>query len=184
MPSTLYESVKKSVIEFTQIKKKNEKLEDKLIFRWKLITLGLSIFLIVLIGVFSQLLKIINQLPDVTVDQTFVLPLIQKINENSISKIENINNLIKGITSGLSENGVSYQWNRADLLYRYDTSISMETINSQISGRSNLVFIFNSLSSFGLFSLKSFGNVFADDRNQSITKNLIPPSLAQTAQPS
>lgn len=66
MPSTLYESVKKSVIEFAELRKKNEKVEDKLIFRWKLITLGLSILFIVLVGGFSQILKAVNNLPDVT----------------------------------------------------------------------------------------------------------------------
>jgi polyferredoxin len=64
MPSTLYESVKKSVIEFAELRKKNEKMEDKLVFKWKLITLGLSILFIILIGGFSQILKAVNSLPD------------------------------------------------------------------------------------------------------------------------
>lgn len=63
MPSTLYASVKQSVVEYADIKKRNERVEDKLLFRWKLITILLAIIFIVMIGVFSQYLKDINNLP-------------------------------------------------------------------------------------------------------------------------
>ena len=51
----LYNSMKQSILEYKEKVKICEKQEDKSIFRWKLITLGLSIFLIVLIGLVSQL---------------------------------------------------------------------------------------------------------------------------------
>ena len=63
MPSTLYASVKQSVVEYADIKKRNERVEDKLLFRWKLITILLAIIFIVMIGIFSQYLKDINNLP-------------------------------------------------------------------------------------------------------------------------
>ena len=65
MPSSLYNSVKQSVAEYSEIKKKNERVEEKLLFRWKLITIVLAILFIVLVGLFSQFLKDINNLPDV-----------------------------------------------------------------------------------------------------------------------
>ena len=102
MPSTLYESVKKSVIEFAELRKKNEKVEDKLIFRWKLITLGLSILFIVLVGGFSQILKAVNNLPDVTQDRSFVLPLLKDASDLAVPAVQQANNLITGIGSSIS----------------------------------------------------------------------------------
>ena len=64
MPATLYESVKQSVVEYEQIRKMNETSEDKQLFRWKLLTILLAIVFIVLVGIFSQLLKGIGNLPD------------------------------------------------------------------------------------------------------------------------
>jgi len=98
MPSTLYESVKNSVIEYAQIKKRNERKEDKLLFKWKLITLVLAILLIVLIGVFSQLLQTINNLPTVTSDKSYVMPLLGQVQTQSVQTLAQANNLISGIT--------------------------------------------------------------------------------------
>lgn len=53
MPETLYNSVKASVVEYEQIKKHNERAEDKQLFRWKLVTIFLGIVFILLIGLFS-----------------------------------------------------------------------------------------------------------------------------------
>lgn len=102
MPSTLYESVKKSVIEFAELRKKNEKVEDKMIFRWKLITLGLSILFIVLVGGFSQILKAVNNLPDVTQDRSFVLPLLKDVSNLAVPSVQQANNLVAGIGSSIS----------------------------------------------------------------------------------
>lgn len=102
MPSTLYESVKKSVIEFAELRKKNEKVEDKLIFRWKLITLGLSILFIVLVGGFSQILKAVNNLPDVTQDRSFILPLLQDVSDLAVPTVQQAGNLVAGIGSSIS----------------------------------------------------------------------------------
>lgn len=65
MPSTLYNSVKQSVMEYAEIKKRNERTEERLLFRWKLITILLAIVFIILVGVFSQYLKSINNIPNV-----------------------------------------------------------------------------------------------------------------------
>lgn len=102
MPSTLYESVKKSVIEFAELRKKNEKVEDKMIFRWKLITLGLSILFIVLVGGFSQILKAVNNLPDVTQDRSFILPLLQDVSDLAVPTVQQASNLVAGIGSSIS----------------------------------------------------------------------------------
>lgn len=53
----LYDSLKQSVSDYKEIKKKQEKPGDSLLFRWKLATIGLSIVLIALIGVLSQQYK-------------------------------------------------------------------------------------------------------------------------------
>ena len=39
-------------------------MEEKLLFKWKLVSIVLTIVFIVLIGLFSQYLKNINNLPD------------------------------------------------------------------------------------------------------------------------
>ena len=69
-----------------------------MLFKWKLITLVLAIVLIVLIGVFSQLLQTINNLPVITADKTYILPLLQQLNSQSVQTLAQSNNLIKGIT--------------------------------------------------------------------------------------
>jgi uncharacterized membrane protein (Fun14 family) len=69
-----------------------------MLFKWKLITLVLAIVLIVLIGVFSQLLQTINNLPVITADKTYIVPLLQQLNSQSVQTLAQANNLIKGIT--------------------------------------------------------------------------------------
>lgn len=58
-----------------------------MIFKWKLITLVLAILLIVLIGVFSQLLQTINNIPDITADKTYIMPLLKQVNEQSVQTL-------------------------------------------------------------------------------------------------
>ena len=58
-----------------------------MIFKWKLITLVLAILLIVLIGAFSQLLQTINNIPDITSDKTYIMPLLKQVNEQSVQTL-------------------------------------------------------------------------------------------------
>lgn len=146
MPSTLYESVKKSVIEFAELRKKNEKVEDKMIFRWKLITLGLSILFIVLVGGFSQILKAVNNLPDVTQDRSFVLPLLKDVSDLAVPTVQQANNLVTGIGSSISATQDEYMFNRATLLFNYPGKDTLD-INSVVQGINNknrLVFVVSS----------------------------------------
>lgn len=53
----LYESLKHSISEYNKKHKKDESLEEKAIFKWKIATLGLCILAIVMIGILSQLYK-------------------------------------------------------------------------------------------------------------------------------
>ena len=50
-----------------------------MLFRWKLVTILLAIIFIILVGVFSQYLKSINNLPKVESDNTYVVPLLGSI---------------------------------------------------------------------------------------------------------
>lgn len=70
-----------------------------MLFRWKLITLGLAILCIVLLGVFSQLLKSINGLPDVQQDRSYIVPLLHLVNPQFLSTLTNANNMLAGITT-------------------------------------------------------------------------------------
>lgn len=79
MPSTLYASVKQSVAEFAEIKRKNEGDEERLLFRWKLLTIVLAIVFVIMIGLFSQFLKQYNERPEVQGDSSFVLPLLTQV---------------------------------------------------------------------------------------------------------
>lgn len=157
MPSTLYESVKGSVIEFANLRKKNQKLEDKLIFRWKLITLGLSIVFIILVGAFSQILKSINSLPTLINDKSFILNLVDKVSDQSVPTVKQANNLIVGISGVLGGNVDTYNFNDATLLYNYPTdTLDIATIVSKINSRGPLVFVVSSneptpLSKFAFF---------------------------------
>lgn len=101
MPSAIYDSVKQSIAEYGNLVKKNEKVEDRLIFRWKLITLALSIIFIVCLGIFSQLLRTVNELPDVTTDKSYILPLLKGVASQTvpaITQVGQVDNLIKGIS--------------------------------------------------------------------------------------
>ena len=97
MPATLYESVKQSVVEYEQLKKMNETSEDKQLFRWKLVTILLAIVFIVLVGVFSQLLKSINNLPDERPDKSFIVPLLATVNPSFVPTLTQANFLLKGV---------------------------------------------------------------------------------------
>lgn len=143
MPSTLYESVKKSVIEFAQLRKKNEKVEDKMIFRWKLITLGLSILFIVLVGGFSQILKAVNNLPDVTQDRSFVLPLLKDVSDLAVPSVQQANNLVAGIGSSISATQDEYMFNRATLLFNYPRkdALNINSVVQAINNKNRLVFV-------------------------------------------
>lgn len=53
----MYESVKDSVAAFKNRQKAAETQEDKMVFRWKFVVIGLGVLLIVLIGGLSEILK-------------------------------------------------------------------------------------------------------------------------------
>ena len=53
----MYESVKESVREYKNRKIEKETKEDKLVFRWKFVVIGLGVVLIILIGGLSEILK-------------------------------------------------------------------------------------------------------------------------------
>lgn len=103
MPSTLYESVKASVVEYAQIKKMNTRQEDKLLFKWKLITIFLAIVFIVLVGLFSQFLNNYTNLPGEQHDFSYVLPLIRRLNPKFVGTLAEVNNLVKGVAAGMRE---------------------------------------------------------------------------------
>lgn len=146
MPSTLYESVKKSVIEFAELRKNNEKVEDKMIFRWKLITLGLSILFIVLVGGFSQILKAVNNLPDVTQDRSFVLPLLKDVSDLAVPTVQQANNLVAGIGSSISATQDEYMFNRATLMFNYPgkDALDINSVVQAINNKNRLVFVVSS----------------------------------------
>jgi hypothetical protein len=103
MPSTLYNSVKQSVVEYAEIKKRNERSEERLLFRWKLVTILLAIIFIILVGVFSQYLKSINNLPKVESDNTYVVPLLGSIDSQAVVTLVHAKNMVKGITLASSQ---------------------------------------------------------------------------------
>jgi hypothetical protein len=147
--------------------KKNEKVEDKLIFRWKLVTLALSIIFIVCLGIFSQLLRSINELPDVNVDKSFIIPMLQQVSNQAVPNIRQVQSLIKGISSSSESQGTYFQWNKASLLASYD-SVKLLTLNvtdlqSAIQGQSHLVFVISSTetpaaSKFGFYVNHQFSS--------------------------
>lgn len=142
MPSTLYQSVKNSVIEYAQIKKRNERKQDKLLFKWKLITLLLAIVLIVLIGVFSQLLQSINNIPDITADKTYIVPMMKQLSTQSVQTLTQANNLIAGITVSSDSQQAFFEWNDASQLYFVQGSLSLADLITSINNNEELVFIF------------------------------------------
>lgn len=79
-----------------------------MIFRWKLVTLGLAIVFIVLVGVFSQILKAINQLPTVNYDTSFVVPLVNQLNDQAVPSVTQVSNLLSGITASYDGQGEKY----------------------------------------------------------------------------
>ena len=108
MPSTLYESVKQSVVEYTKIKEKNQRAEEKTLFRWKLITIALAIIFIILLGVFSQYLTQLTSLPDVDSDKSYIVSLLNQVNSESVVTLAHASNLIKGITATADNNGLNF----------------------------------------------------------------------------
>lgn len=142
--------------------KKNEKSEDKFIFRWKLITLALSIVFIVCLGIFSQLLRSLNELPDVSVDKSFIVPMVQQLSPQATPTIKQVQNLIKGISYNSESQGNYYQWNRATLIANYDTTTSpnlnVADLQQKMKDKSHLVFVIASTSNPALYKFGFFVN--------------------------
>ena len=67
-------------------------------FKWKLITITFGILFIVLVGLFSQFLKDINNLPDVEGDKTYLVPLLTQTNTQTVNTVGHASNLIRAIT--------------------------------------------------------------------------------------
>jgi hypothetical protein len=147
--------------------KKNEKTEDRFIFRWKLITLALSIVFIVCLGIFSQLLRSINELPDVNVDKSFITPMLKQLSPQATPTVRQVQNLIKGISFNAESKGNYYQWNRATLLASYDVTtlanLNVANLQQQLQGYNHLVFVIASTSNialykFGLYASHEYTN--------------------------
>jgi len=69
-----------------------------MLFRWKLVTILLAIIFIILVGVFSQYLKSINNLPNVESDSTYLVPLLGSISTEAVVSLVHAKNMVNGIT--------------------------------------------------------------------------------------
>lgn len=122
-----------------------------MIFRWKLITLFFAIILIVLIGLMSQLIRIVTQLKIYDVDSTYLPELLGK--SQQINSLPEIQALVNGIA--LSKKA---QFNKANLVYGGPT-LESDKIANLINLKGKLVFVFhsnNGESKFGFFLEKGF----------------------------
>lgn len=104
-----------------------------MIFKWKLITLVLAILLIVLLGVFSQLLQTINNIPEITADKTYIMPLLKQVNTQSVQTLNQTNNLIKGITVASDYEEVYFEWNAATPLFSTQGALNLTSLLTSIN---------------------------------------------------
>ena len=162
MPSTLYESVKQSVVEYTKIKEKNQRAEEKTLFRWKLITIALAIIFIILLGVFSQYLTQLTSLPDVDSDKSYIVSLLNQVNSESVVTLAHASNLIKGITATADNNGLNVEWNSASSLF--SGNLLAEDVLTKIKGHNSLLFVLSHqynatyTARFGFYAHKGYAN--------------------------
>ena len=75
-----------------------------MLFRWKLITIALAIIFIIMLGVFSQFLKDINNLPDITSDKSYLVSVLNSVNSSAVNTLTHASNLMKGITATSDSN--------------------------------------------------------------------------------
>jgi hypothetical protein len=66
-----------------------------------------------MIGVFSQFLKDINNLPDVQSDKTYIVPLLAAIDTPAVTTIKEAYNLVKGVTVSADHSEEYFQLNSA-----------------------------------------------------------------------
>ena len=64
-----------------------------------------------MIGLFSQFLKDINNLPDVVSDKSYLIPLLNQINPSTVTTLNQANNLVNGITITSDYEGQYFEWN-------------------------------------------------------------------------
>jgi hypothetical protein len=155
-----------------------------------LITLGLSIVFIILIGAFSQILKLVNNLPSVVDEKSFILPILKASSDSSVPTVLQAASLVQGITYTLDNNQIEYAYNSASLLYDFTNdgaaTFDLPALISKINNREKLVLIFStkgiSVSQFALFSYhqytESTGAVIMDSSSK------IFPIQAARTQPS
>lgn len=113
MPSTLYQSVKASIVEYEQIKKHNERAEDKFLFRWKLVTIFLAILFILLVGAFSQFLKSLGKLPEELEDYSYIVPLLGNVSPTSLANLGEVGHLIAGVAAGAKNSNSFLEYDSA-----------------------------------------------------------------------
>lgn len=68
----IYESVQESVAAYNKRKKEEETEEDRQVFRWKFVVIGLGIVVIILIGALSEFYKSIAERKELKYDTTFL----------------------------------------------------------------------------------------------------------------
>jgi hypothetical protein len=109
--------------------------------------LGLSIVFIILVGGFSQILKAVNNLPDIHNEKTYILPVLQKVSAVSVPNIQQANYLVNGISSGYDNSGSDYAWNKAQLIFDFQNNPSplvISDIVNAISSKGDLVWVVSS----------------------------------------
>lgn len=68
----IYESVQESVAAYNKRKKEEETQEDRQVFKWKFVVIGLGIIVIILIGALSEFYKSIAETKELKYDTTFL----------------------------------------------------------------------------------------------------------------
>lgn len=148
-------------------------------------------------GGFSQILKAVNNLPDIQNEKTYLLPVLQKVSPTSVPTIVQANYLVNGISSGYDSTSSEYAWNKAELVFDFQNNPSplvIADIVKAISSRGELVWVVsspgpNSPNKFAFFAHEPYSEsatgtatVF-DDAGTPTTMQILdtPPSSIWTA---
>ncbi len=131
-----------------------ETYEDRILFRWKIITLSIFIVLIGLIAVFTQLFRDANDIKVNEFNSSFLPDLLNST--STIQTDEEILNMLHGLNA--SQNII---FDKAEKITEQST-VRSKDFQDTIYNKNNLLYLFKTTNNlfFGMFLRKQYDNDF------------------------
>ena len=134
--TSLYQSYKEQIKEYAKKKELESSVEEKLKFKWKIILIVAGVFLIVLVGGLSEIVKEIAKFQVYDYDTTFLYSMLTKT--KTLTTTGDIKNFLVGLNA--SE---EIKYDTAQLVVFTQDSIDMNDLIANVSNKENLIYFWD-----------------------------------------